>query len=70
MNFQPTFAADQTFKSTNMQEIPKLEERSDKFHLKQNNLTKNEQAMKEYRERWTSGNHAFDRTYLGHEAAK
>jgi hypothetical protein len=48
-----------------MQDIPQIEERTEKFHLRQNNLTKNEQAMKEYRERWTTGNHNFKRTYLG-----
>jgi hypothetical protein len=50
-----------------MTDISPLEERKEKFHLKQNNLTKNEQALKEYRERWTCGNHNFGRTYLGAE---
>ena len=45
MNFQPTFTPDQTFKSTNRQDIGALGEREEKFHLRQNNLTKNEQAM-------------------------
>ena len=67
MNFQPHFTPDQTFKSTVMTDIPAIDAREDKFHLKQNNLTKNEQALKEYRDRWTSGNHNFGRTYLGAE---
>jgi|TARA_B110000503_G_C6932406_1_gene323366 hypothetical protein len=44
-----------------------MEKRDEKFKLRQNNLTKNEQAMKEYRERWTTGNHNFERVYLGVE---
>ena len=67
MNFQKTFTPDETFKSTAMKEIPALEERTEKFALRQNNLTKNEQAMQEYRERWTTGNHIFKRVYLGDE---
>jgi len=47
--------------------MPNIEQRETKFTLKGNNLTKNEQAMKEYRERWTTGNHKFERTYLGSE---
>jgi hypothetical protein len=45
--------------------MPNIEERTEKYHLKGNSLTNNEQALKEYRERWTTGNHKFDRTYLG-----
>jgi len=67
MNFQPSFTPDATFKSTIQVDMPIIEERTTKFELKQNNLTKNEQAMKEYRDRWTSGNHQFARTYLGSE---
>lgn len=67
MNFQASFKPDETFKTTTQQDIPKIEERQEKFHLRQNNLTKNEQALKEYRERWTTGNHNFGRTYLGTE---
>jgi hypothetical protein len=67
MNFQKTFTPEETFKSTTMKEIPALEERTEKFKLRQNNLTKNEQALEEYRARWTTGNHLFKRTYLGSE---
>ena len=67
MNFQSSFKPDETFKTTAMQDVPELEKREEKFKLRQNNLTKNEQAMKEYRERWTTGNHNFGRTYLGVE---
>ena len=50
-----------------MQDIPEMDKRDEKFALRQNNLTKNEQALKEYRERWTQGNHNFGRVYLGDE---
>ena len=67
MQFQKTFTPSDTYKTTAQQDIPKIEERSEKFKLRQNKLTANEQAMQEYRERWTSGNHNFGRTYLGTE---
>lgn len=67
MNFQQTFVPSETFKSTAMKELPEMETREDKFKIKQTSLTANEQAMKEYRERWTCGNHNFGRTYLGAE---
>ena len=53
-----------------MQDMPQLEEREEKFKLRQTYLTKSEQAMQEYRNRWTSGNHIFDRTYLGEGQAQ
>ena len=65
MNFQKTFEPKETFKTTCQQDIPDFNNRNDKFKLRQTALTANEQALKEYRERWTSGNHNFDRTYLG-----
>ena len=65
MNFQKTFQPDQTFKTTFKQDLGQLEDREEKFKLRQTYLTKNEQAMEEYRQRWTKGNHVFDRTYLG-----
>ena len=67
MNFQAGFKPEETFKTTDMQDIPDMDKREEKFKLRQNNLTKNEQALKEYRERWTTGNHNFERTYLGTE---
>jgi hypothetical protein len=65
MSFQPSFAPDQTFKSTNQVEIPEIEKRTDKFQIRETPLTKDTSAMEEYRNRWTQGNHTFDRTYLG-----
>ena len=59
--------ADETFKTTNKTEIQPFEERSDKFSLRQTALTKDEKALQEYRERWTQGNHNFNRVYLGTE---
>jgi hypothetical protein len=53
-----------------MEEVPEMERREDRFHLRQNDLTKNKEALEEYRQRWTSGNHNFDRTYLGSEGPK
>lgn len=51
-----------------MQDVPPMDQRQEKFKLRQNNLTANEQAMQEYRDRWTTGNHNFTRTYLGADA--
>ena len=70
MNFQSTFKEGETFKTTAQQDCPELDQREEKFKLRQNNLTKNEIAMKEYRERWTTGNHNFGRVYLGAEDEK
>lgn len=44
-----------------------MDQRQEKFKIKQTSLTANEKAMQEYRERWTTGNHNFARTYLGSE---
>ena len=67
LQFQKTFTPTETYKTTNMVEVPAMETRSEKFALKGNNLTKDEKAMEEYRARWTTGNHQFPRTYLGAE---
>ena len=50
-----------------MQDIPSMDNRETKFQIKQTYLTKNPEALQQYRERWTSGNHNFARTYLGAE---
>ena len=44
-----------------------MNNRDEKFKIRQTYLTKSEQAMQEYRERWTTGNHNFKRVYLGTE---
>ena len=44
-----------------------MENREQKFKLRQTALTANEKALEEYRARWTTGNHNFARTYLGVE---
>lgn len=67
MQFQQSFTPDETFKSTFQVDMPNIEERTEKHKFKGNSLTNNEQAMKEYRERWTTGNHVFPRTYQGAE---
>ena len=53
-----------------MQDLGEMEQRDEKFKLRQTALTKNEQALAEYRARWTTGNHNFGRTYLGAEEQK
>ena len=70
MDSQKTFDPKETFKTTSQQDIPDFNDRTDKFKLMQTTLTANEQALKEYRERWTTGNHNFDRTYLGQDQPK
>ena len=65
MNFQKDFAPKDTFTTTTQVDMPSIENREEKFKLRTNNMTKSEQALAEYRARWTSGNHNFDRTYLG-----
>ena len=42
-----------------------MDQRTDKFKLKTNAMTRDEKALAEYRARWTSGNQQFPRTYLG-----
>jgi len=42
MNFQASFKPEETFKTTTQQDIPQMEDRKEKFKLRQNNLTKNE----------------------------
>lgn len=44
-----------------------MEERSDKFAISQNVLTKDAAALNEYRTTQTNGNHNFARSYLGAE---
>ena len=70
MNFQKKFGTQDTFKTTAQQDIPEFDNREEKFKLYQTKLTANELALKEYRERWTSGNHNFERVYLGQEEGK
>ena len=70
MNFQPTFKPEETFKTTTGTSFNGMDERKDPFTLKKTGLTKDEQALKEYREKWTSSNHNFGRTYLGAPAFK
>ena len=66
MNFQKNFEPKETFKTTTQETLPSMDQRSAP-KTKLYGLCKNEDAVKEYRERWTSGNHNFDRTYLGNE---
>jgi plasmid maintenance system antidote protein VapI len=70
MNFQPTFEAKETFKTSARETMLPFEQRSEPFKLKTNSLTANEKAVEEYRKQWTSGNHNFARTYLGAPAYK
>lgn len=65
MNFQQTVKPDDTFQTTTANSFKEFNNRSEPFALKNNALTKNEQALAEYRAKWTSGNHNFKRTYLG-----
>ena len=65
MNFQPTFAAEETFKTTCGTSYTGMEERKEPFSLRQTQLTGNQAALEEYRAKYTKGNHNFKRTYLG-----
>ncbi len=40
-------------------------ERGEPFKLRQTSLTADEQALEEYRNKYTRTNHNFKRTYLG-----
>ena len=44
-----------------------MDNREEKFKLRQTSLTANEKALQEYRDSWTTGNHNFGRVYLGEE---
>jgi len=67
MNFQPQFKPDETFKATNQVTMPEMGERKDMHPIKGNKMTNSEDALAQYRARWTTGNHTLDgaRTYLG-----
>ena len=70
LNFQPEYKTDETFKTTKESSFNGMADRKDPFTLKKTGLTKDEQALKEYREKWTASNHNFGRTYLGAPAFK
>ena len=70
MNFQPQFETKETFKTTTGTSFTQLGDRKDPFKLKETGLTKDQQALEEYRAKWTSSNHNFGRTYLGAPAFK
>ena len=70
LNFQPSFEAKETFKTTTGTSFNELGDRKDPFKLKETGLTKDQQALKDYREKWTQSNHNFGRTYLGAPAFK
>ena len=65
MNFQPGFKTDETFKTTMGTSYSQMDDRKEPFQLKQTQLTGNQAALEEYRAKYTSGNHNFQRTYLG-----
>ena len=65
MNFQPSFQTDETFKTTSATSFCNMDDRQSPFALKQTSLTANQAALEEYRQKYTSGNHNFKRTYLG-----
>ena len=65
MNFQPNYAAEETFKTTMATSYTQMEDRKDPFQLRQTGLTGNQAALEEYRAKYTGGNHNFQRTYLG-----
>ena len=70
LNFQPEFQTGETFKTTNGTSFNAMGDRKNPFELKKTGLTKDEAALKEYREKWTGSNHNFGRTYLGAPAFK
>jgi len=65
MNFQQTFAPDETFKTTSQISFNEMGGRKDPFALRQNTTTGNAAKLDEYREKYTKSNHNFNRTYLG-----
>ena len=65
MNFQPAFKTDETFKTTNGTSFCGMGDRGEPFKLKQTSLTANDQALEDYRNKYTRSNHNFNRTYLG-----
>ena len=70
MNFQPTFKAEETYKTTSATSFNDMGSRKDPFTLKATGLTKDQAALEEYRQKWTASNHNFGRTYLGAPAFK
>ena len=65
MNFQPDF--DGTFKTTQRVDYASPSDQEPKFKMKETFLTKNPDALEEYRKKYTNAGHNFNRTYLGDE---
>ena len=65
LNFQSTMPTDETFKTTAQVSYNEMGARGEPFKLRQTALTANQQALDEYRSKYTNGNHNFKRTYLG-----
>lgn len=61
MHFQPR----KDFETTTDAFLKAPQEQKPPFQLRQTALTKNAEALMDYRNRWTSGNHQFPRTYAG-----
>ena len=63
MSFQPDY--DGTFNTTQRVDYSMPSDQKPKFQMKQTYLTKNPDALNEYREKYTHAGHNFSRTYLG-----
>ena len=65
LNFQTSVKPDDTYQTTMRNSFKPLEDRKEQFQISQNALTRNPDALEEYRQRWTSGNQQFQRSYPG-----
>ncbi|CAI2382765.1 unnamed protein product [Moneuplotes crassus] len=65
MSFQPKF--DGTFKTTQRVDYCTPSDQDPKFKMKDTVLTKDPEALEEYRKKYTNAGHNFNRTYLGDE---
>ena len=66
MNFQTgKVESDETFRTTAQQDFTQPKDQESKFKLKDNALTKDQKALDEYKAKWTTAGHNFNRTYLG-----
>ena len=63
MSFQPDY--DGTFQTTMRQDFSSPSDQKPKFQIKQTYLTRDPEALEEYRQTYTQGGHNFNRTYLG-----
>lgn len=65
LNYQKGNPTDQTFKTTAQTDFQGPCDQTAKFSLRQTGLTKDQDQLKEYNDKWTKGGQNFNRIYVG-----